>query len=211
MNPERALAAEHQVALVSQSPLAEHWELHAGRKPEVCVVAQLGVKKASRDPDGGQSPYLVRPDRAGGDLLNGQGLLQLGAERGAVMPAAARPGPPATWNEGRVTRAQPGATFGSSGKSVSHLQSHARGKQRPQTSAAMASAGSPGGVAARGRKPRPRCREGGRGSGWAPRAGCGRNRALGRPTRRAPGFSREPELLRPPAGVLEEAAGEERK
>jgi hypothetical protein len=38
---------------------------------------------------------LVRLDSAGGHLFDGQGLLQRGAKRGSVVPAATLPGPPA--------------------------------------------------------------------------------------------------------------------
>lgn len=64
-----------------------------------------------------RSPYLVRPDRAGGDLLNGQGLLQLRAQRGVVVAAATRPGPPATRYKEWVTRGNPRGCLSGSGKS----------------------------------------------------------------------------------------------
>lgn len=62
---------------------------------------------------GPSPPYLMRPDRAGGDLLDSQGLLQLGAERGAVVAAAARPRPPVTQSKRRVTGEPPAAFWGS--------------------------------------------------------------------------------------------------
>lgn len=71
------------------------------------MVAAGTVKGCPEVPGTGQSPYLVRPDRAGGDLLNDQGLLQLRAPRGAVVAAAARPGSPATRDRGWVTRGPP--------------------------------------------------------------------------------------------------------
>lgn len=42
------------------------------------------------------SPYLLWPNRARSHLLNGQGLLQLGAECSSVVPDLALPGLPAT-------------------------------------------------------------------------------------------------------------------
>jgi len=42
------------------------------------------------------SPYLLWPDRARSHLLNGQGLLQLGADCSSVVPALTLPGLPAT-------------------------------------------------------------------------------------------------------------------
>lgn len=50
----------------------------------------------------GLSPYLVRPHGEGSHLFNGQGLLQIGTERSAVVPALALPGLPATKKKGRV-------------------------------------------------------------------------------------------------------------
>lgn len=55
--------------------------------------------------------YLVRLDRARGHLLNDQGPLQLGAQRGAVVSAAALPGRSAKRNKGRVTGAETGAAL----------------------------------------------------------------------------------------------------
>jgi hypothetical protein len=57
--------------------------------------------RVSKDP----SPYLVRLDSAGGHLFDGQGLLQRGAKRGSVVPAATLPGPPATENKGGLAPA----------------------------------------------------------------------------------------------------------
>lgn len=69
----------------------------------VCVVAKGKGKGCGEVTGLGQAPYLVRPQWTAGDLLNGQGLLQLGAQRRAVVAARARPGPPATRYKGRVT------------------------------------------------------------------------------------------------------------
>ena len=55
--------------------------------------------------------YLVRLDRARGHLLNDQGPLQLGAQRGAVVSAAALPGRSAKRNKGRVAGAETGAAL----------------------------------------------------------------------------------------------------
>lgn len=86
----------------------------------------------------GQSPYLVGQDRAGGDLLNDQGLLQLDAPRGAVVAVAASPGPPATRDRDWVTRGDPrSCVLRLREESGSHLQSRTGEKHRPQTAAAM--------------------------------------------------------------------------
>lgn len=55
------------------------------------------------------------PNRTGGDLLNCQGLLQLGAQHGPVVPAAVWPGPPATQDKAWITGFEPGVAFGGSG------------------------------------------------------------------------------------------------
>lgn len=97
------------------------------------------------------APYLVRPDGAGGHLFNGQGLLQLCANRGAVVPAAALSGSPATQNKagsvGQPCREHPRAALRGSGRS--------RGCTcRPTTE---------GGTACRTRPPRPGQARGGGG------------------------------------------------
>lgn len=105
---EGALLAQDQVALPWPGrPLAE---LLGSREPAVCCVWWPQGESES-------SPYLVRPDRAGGDLLNGQGLLQLRAQRCAVVAAATRPGPPATRYKDWVTRGNPRGCLSASGKS----------------------------------------------------------------------------------------------
>lgn len=68
------------------------------------VVASEKVKGCQEVGRVNQAPYLVRPDRAGGDLLDGQRLLQFGAQRGAVVADAAQPGPPATRDKTWVTQ-----------------------------------------------------------------------------------------------------------
>lgn len=70
-------------------------------------MAAGNVHGCQEVPGTGRPPYLARPDRAGGDLLHGQRLLQLRAPRGAVVAAAARPGSPATRDRGWVTRGHP--------------------------------------------------------------------------------------------------------
>lgn len=87
------------------------------------------------------SPYLLWPDRAGSHLLNGQGLLQLGAECCSIVPALALPGLPATKKRELVFSAVPlghvrGNTRGESGL---HLQSNAGGRHLVHSLAAMAS------------------------------------------------------------------------
>lgn len=58
------------------------------------------VKRVSRSPGGHRpAPYLVRQDRAGSHLCNGQGLLQLGASHGAVGSPGALPGSPGKGNK----------------------------------------------------------------------------------------------------------------
>lgn len=83
----------------------------------VCAVAKGKVKGCQEVLGIGQSPYLVRSDRAGGHLLNGQGLLQRGAQRGAVVAATTRPDPPATRNKDWVTQGNPLGCLWGSGKS----------------------------------------------------------------------------------------------
>ena len=53
----------------------------------------------------------MRLDRARGHLLNDQGPLQLGAQSGTVVSAAALPGRSAKRNKGRVTGAETGAAL----------------------------------------------------------------------------------------------------
>lgn len=67
--------------------------------------------------------YLRRLDRA--NLLNDQGPLQLGAQRGAVVSAAALPGRSAKRNKGRVTGAETGAALRFGDETGRTLQSHA--------------------------------------------------------------------------------------
>lgn len=162
-----------------------------------CVGAAGKMKGRQEVPGTGQSPYLVRPHRAGGDLLNGQGLLQLRAPRGAVVAAAARPGSPATRDRDWVTRGHPcGCLLELREDSGSHLQSHTHGKQRPPSAAAM----SPRRESPEGRGP-------GQEERTAPAPPCrvrGRKRDRPRPgTRPEPGGQRCQDAPRasPPAGL----------
>lgn len=66
-----------------------------------------------RHPESGLSPYLLWPDRAGGHLFSDQGMLQLRAECGAVVPALALRRSPATKiKRGWFSQAYPGAGIG---------------------------------------------------------------------------------------------------
>ena len=98
-----------------------------------------GKVKGCREVRGtGQSSYLLGQDRAGDDILNDQGPLQLRAPRGAVVAAAASPGPPATRDRDWVTRGDPrGCILRLREESESNLQSRTGEKHRPQNAAAM--------------------------------------------------------------------------
>lgn len=147
------------------------------------------------------APYLVRPDGAGGHLFNGQGLLQLCANRGAVVPAAALSGSPATQNKGRVSRATlPGAPQGCLAglreESGLHLQTHARGRHCVQSTAATAGpsegrrgSGRSAAGRARQRRPAPGERKGGPGGLLATSPGSHDPTLAGRLWPSAPVFS----------------------
>lgn len=109
MTLERA-HQEDQQKVVLQShgrPLAEH----SGTQSERELAGHEWWPQGRGRPGARPVTYLVRLDRARGHLLNDQGPLQLGAQRGAVVSAAALPGRSAKRNKGRVTGAETGAAL----------------------------------------------------------------------------------------------------